>query len=459
MEISDEELVRRYQAGESYIAIAESVDTNPQRIRSRLVAAGVEIRSAGRRRVPVVADPDVVRRYEAGESMRAIAGSLGVDKLTVRSRLVSAGVRIRRRSAAGTGLGVSAEEVVRRYEAGESMRAIAGSLGVDKLTVRCRLLAAGVEIRPPGRHVPMVPDEELAGRYEAGETISAMAGSLGVDFSTVRSRLVAAGVRLRPKGRAGKPLGVSDEELVRRYRGGERINAIARSLGVDFGRVRSRLLAAGVEVRPAWVWGGRTPVVVADEGLVRRYRGGESITALARSLGVSFTTVRSRLVAAGVEIWSGGGSRGRVRTTARGTPFPPAYGAGRKSKVRNRDESEETMNEGSDQSGQSGLIRRRGMVAVYVQIADIIAKRIANGDLQPGDRVPSENELMQDFGVAQMTARRVHRELRERELAHTVQGEGSFVGLEGTPKADYLRPLYVQIADVIAKEIRAGGIA
>ncbi|WP_250214613.1 GntR family transcriptional regulator [Acrocarpospora catenulata] len=289
--------------------------------------------------------------------------------------------------------------------------------------------------------------------------MAAIAGSLGVDKVKVRSRLVAAGVRIRPKGRAGKPLGVSDEELVRRYRGGERINAIARSLGADFGRVRSRLVAAGVEVRPAWVWGGRTPVVVADEELVRRYRGGESITALARSLGVGFAKVRSRLVAAGVEIWSGGGSRGRVRTTVRKTPLPPASGLGWESKIRDGHEGEETMNEGSDRSGQSGLIRRRGMVPVYVQIADVIAKRIANGDLKLGDRVPSEKDLMEEFGVAQMTARRVHRELRERELVHTVQGEGSFVGLEGTPKADYLRPLYVQIADVIAKEIRAGGIA
>ncbi|WP_214111340.1 winged helix-turn-helix domain-containing protein [Acrocarpospora catenulata] len=117
------------------------------------------------------------------------------------------------------------------------------------------------------------------------------------------------------------------------------------------------------------------------------------------------------------------------------------------------------MNDGSDRSGQGGLIRRTGSEAVYLQIADIIARRIVDGDLRPGDRVPSESEVVQQFGVVQMTARRVHQELRERGLSHTVPGEGSFVGPEGTPKADHLRPMYVQIADTIVKEIRAGEIA
>ncbi|WP_155336455.1 winged helix-turn-helix domain-containing protein [Acrocarpospora corrugata] len=50
----------------------------------------------------------------------------------------------------------------------------------------------------------------------------------------------------------------------------------------------------------------------------------------------------------------------------------------------------------------------------------------------------------------------LHRELRDRGLDHTVPGEGSYVGLPGTPRADHLTPVYQQIADDLATEIRTG---
>lgn len=105
------------------------------------------------------------------------------------------------------------------------------------------------------------------------------------------------------------------------------------------------------------------------------------------------------------------------------------------------------------------MLDRDGHIPLYRQIADIVGERIASGELTPGEPVPSETELKRDFGIAQMTARRVHRELRERRLIHTVPGEGSFVGAPGTPRASYLAPLYRKIADELAANIRSGVIA
>jgi DNA-binding GntR family transcriptional regulator len=63
----------------------------------------------------------------------------------------------------------------------------------------------------------------------------------------------------------------------------------------------------------------------------------------------------------------------------------------------------------------------------WEQVADVIHERIAAGVYRPGSRVPSENDLMQEFGIARMTAHKVMRALREEGTIYTVRGLGSFV--------------------------------
>ncbi|SMQ17261.1 regulatory protein, gntR family [Streptomyces sp. Ag82_O1-12] len=64
---------------------------------------------------------------------------------------------------------------------------------------------------------------------------------------------------------------------------------------------------------------------------------------------------------------------------------------------------------------------------LYVQLADVIAGKIASGELAPDRPIPSENHLADEYGVARLTARRAAQELRERGLIITVRGKGSFV--------------------------------
>ncbi|WP_328434352.1 GntR family transcriptional regulator [Streptomyces sp. NBC_00425] len=64
---------------------------------------------------------------------------------------------------------------------------------------------------------------------------------------------------------------------------------------------------------------------------------------------------------------------------------------------------------------------------LYVQLADVIAKKIGAGELAPDRPIPSENHLADEYGVARLTARRAAQELRERGLIVTVRGKGSFV--------------------------------
>ncbi len=63
----------------------------------------------------------------------------------------------------------------------------------------------------------------------------------------------------------------------------------------------------------------------------------------------------------------------------------------------------------------------------YATVKAALRKRIARGGWQPGARLPSERELVQEFGCARMTVQRALRELEEEGLIARRQGSGSFV--------------------------------
>lgn len=61
------------------------------------------------------------------------------------------------------------------------------------------------------------------------------------------------------------------------------------------------------------------------------------------------------------------------------------------------------------------------------RVVDGISERIANGALKPGDRVPPEPVLMQEFGVSRSVVREAISRLQAGGLLRTQQGVGSFV--------------------------------
>jgi len=63
----------------------------------------------------------------------------------------------------------------------------------------------------------------------------------------------------------------------------------------------------------------------------------------------------------------------------------------------------------------------------YQQLKAGILEQIARGALRPGDRVPSENELVAAAGVSRMTANRALRELHNEGVVERIAGSGTFV--------------------------------
>lgn len=69
----------------------------------------------------------------------------------------------------------------------------------------------------------------------------------------------------------------------------------------------------------------------------------------------------------------------------------------------------------------------RLMQPAYLQVKTFIQQHISSGEWRPGDPVPSEAMLMQQFGISRMTVNRALRELTAEGMVTRVQGSGTFV--------------------------------
>ncbi|WP_197373846.1 GntR family transcriptional regulator [Mycolicibacterium baixiangningiae] len=79
------------------------------------------------------------------------------------------------------------------------------------------------------------------------------------------------------------------------------------------------------------------------------------------------------------------------------------------------------------------MINRFAGQPLYRQVSDVLETRLAR-QAKPGDKLPSEAELSEEFEVNRLTVRRALDELNQRGLIETVRGKGSFVA---TPRMRY----------------------
>ena len=66
-------------------------------------------------------------------------------------------------------------------------------------------------------------------------------------------------------------------------------------------------------------------------------------------------------------------------------------------------------------------------VPLYEQLRVALRERLDSGVLDPGERLPSETELCQKYGVSRITVRRAVDELVEEGILERRQGKGTFV--------------------------------
>ncbi|MFE7753324.1 GntR family transcriptional regulator [Streptomyces sp. NPDC057428] len=88
-----------------------------------------------------------------------------------------------------------------------------------------------------------------------------------------------------------------------------------------------------------------------------------------------------------------------------------------------------------------------------MQTADALRKQIQDGRLAPGAKLPSARELQSQYGIANSTAQKALRVLKEEGLIYSVQGRGVFVR-ELSPRDQFLKR-YNETLEEMAAQHRA----
>ncbi len=80
-------------------------------------------------------------------------------------------------------------------------------------------------------------------------------------------------------------------------------------------------------------------------------------------------------------------------------------------------------------------IDRTVPIPYYYQLEGFLRGQIMTGHYQAGQRVPSEKQLCEQFGVSRTTVRQAVGNLVAAGLVHRVKGKGTFVGKRPSPRS------------------------
>lgn len=76
------------------------------------------------------------------------------------------------------------------------------------------------------------------------------------------------------------------------------------------------------------------------------------------------------------------------------------------------------------------MLDNSNVVTLYEQIKSVIKDDIINGVYNPGDQLPNEKQLCEQYNVSRITIRRALKELSKEGLIEIRQGKGTFVSKE-----------------------------
>jgi GntR family transcriptional regulator len=100
------------------------------------------------------------------------------------------------------------------------------------------------------------------------------------------------------------------------------------------------------------------------------------------------------------------------------------------------------------------------ILPVYYQIKQSIKSWILNREFNPGEKIPSENELASKFSVSRLTVRQAISQLVQEGFLSSKRGEGTFVTNNenlinsfGLEFSGYMDDLFYQVSKVKAKSV------
>lgn len=90
---------------------------------------------------------------------------------------------------------------------------------------------------------------------------------------------------------------------------------------------------------------------------------------------------------------------------------------------------------------------------IYVQIIEMIKNEIINGQLKPGEKLPSVRVLSKLYQVNPTTVQRVFRELELAGYTYTERGLGVFVSKKEGLESDIRREKAIRLTEAYVREM------
>lgn len=110
------------------------------------------------------------------------------------------------------------------------------------------------------------------------------------------------------------------------------------------------------------------------------------------------------------------------------------------------------------------MLNKQSPIPLYYQLMEDIKARIASGEIRPGDKLPSESQMMEQYGVSRLTVREALSNLVNEGLLVKKHGKGTYCRDEGkrevhlnidvllNTKNEYFIPYYVRgISEVLTQ--------
>jgi GntR family transcriptional regulator len=94
---------------------------------------------------------------------------------------------------------------------------------------------------------------------------------------------------------------------------------------------------------------------------------------------------------------------------------------------------------------------------IYQQIIDDFKKKIIRGELQPGDKVPSQREFAEQARVNPNTVQRAYREMENMKMVETVRGQGTFLIAGTDMRAEIKKQMAGDVIDYFIAEMKSLG--
>lgn len=104
--------------------------------------------------------------------------------------------------------------------------------------------------------------------------------------------------------------------------------------------------------------------------------------------------------------------------------------------------------------GMMATIERESPTPLYHQLKELLAERIARGEWQPGDMLPTEEQLQEQYEISRTTVRQALKELEVEGLISRQRGRGTFVS---RPKLSHSAEPHFRLTDTLRQQgVRPG---